>query len=248
VTPHLIFATIKTAAYVTEFIVGGALAVALAEIGGAELEAATLCLRNMQESNDPQREVELAVGHLQSAHFTFRKAYKALNFFTANFSERQTKRTIAKVQQINIMMAMCYSYLSEPTLMTQSIDRSEEAFWWMTHTMGGGPQLLSAFNPRNYLEVIDAFRGRDESVMSPTELNQIRAQLSGLAPAFEGGSRMYQAQRAANDRQISDESIFSFTCSSCGTIHRVKWELAGKMYKCPHSGESVVAHSLLYPR
>jgi hypothetical protein len=126
-----ILPVIGHAGAVKEFVEGGALAVMLQEIGGIEVDAAILCIKNMAQSQNPLREVELAVGHLQSAHFAFQKLYQGMNFVNASFHEVRIRRTIAKVQEINVLMAICYSYLSEPVLMKESIKRAADACEWM---------------------------------------------------------------------------------------------------------------------
>lgn len=170
-----------TASSVKEFVEGGSLAVALREIGGIELDAAILCLQNIRQANNPTREVELAVGHLQSAHFAFQRLYTGRGVVTANLHEYFTKRAVAKVQQVNVMMAICYAHLSEPALLRQSMGRSEEAYQWMLRTMDRewAKQWFSGWNPLNYWGIIAEvwYGDRFLRVLPTNSLDHIRDQL-----------------------------------------------------------------------
>ncbi len=151
-------AVIGTAASLKAFVEGGALAATLQEIGGVELDAAVLCLRNLGRARDPVREVELAVGHLQSAHFAFQRLYAGESFASASFHEVRIKRAVARAQQVNVMMAICYCYLAEPALMAESIRRAEEACEWVIEKWSLRKEVrhnwedqgLSGLNPLNW--------------------------------------------------------------------------------------------------
>jgi hypothetical protein len=56
-----IITIVRSATALKTFVEGGALVVALKEIGGVETEAAILCLDNAKRASNPKREIELAV-------------------------------------------------------------------------------------------------------------------------------------------------------------------------------------------
>jgi hypothetical protein len=247
-----ILPVIGHAGAVKEFVEGGALAVMLQEIGGIEVDAAILCIKNMAQSQNPLREVELAVGHLQSAHFAFQKLYQGMNFVNASFHEVRIRRTIAKVQEINVLMAICYSYLSEPVLMKESIKRAADACEWMIEKwklrklrVGFEVHGLSGCNPMNWYGWLmpkgplggNYFGGLTDKgeycgVLWPDELQAIQAQLESLETPSQQGPVESTAQQTA--------PWFSFLCPSCGQEHKVIAALAGKNVKCPQSGEKVL--------
>lgn len=262
-----ILPVIGHASAVKEFIEGGALAITLREIGGIEVDAAVLCIRNLAQSRNPMREVELAVGHLQSAHFAFQRLYAGMTFVTASFHEVRIRRTIAKVQQINVMMAICYSYLSEPILMKESIKRAEDACEWMCGTWKLRKELrvgfevhgLSGCNPMNWWGWVmpkgllggNYFGGLSDKgeflgVLWPSELGEIQSHLESLETTFDQRPMESPVQMTVKDEPFKEQPAppwIIFACSSCGKMHKVRTELAGKDVKCPQSGQKVLVPS-----
>jgi hypothetical protein len=177
-----IITVLKSVNSVKEFIEGGGLAVALKEIGGIEMDAAILCLSNIREAREPKREVQLAVGHLQSAHFAFKKALSSLNAISAAFTHDDNLRTLGKLQQVNVLMAICYSYLHEHSLMIESLQRAEEPLKWRSDNLIPESDIAAWFqigigllNPAHWRSPFG-----DRCMIESSELSEIRSKLELL--------------------------------------------------------------------
>jgi hypothetical protein len=168
---------LRTVAAVKEFVEGGALAVALTTIGGVHIDAALLCLRNERIAHDPRREVTLAIGHLQAASMTFRKLYADTSLASAGFNHDHIQYVVARDQEVNVLMATCYSYLGEPLLVRESLARAQDAWDVMSHKLDLPWGLLGVLNPAH---VWKALIGSPAGLINTEKLREIRSALENL--------------------------------------------------------------------
>jgi len=129
-----------------DFILGGALAQSLTAIGEVQFRSAALALRNAKISQNPKREVELAVGHLQTAHIAYRKIWDR-NTLRRNLQYNDVQRAFHFDQASNVWMAMCYCYLREKTLMRQAIQRAKDCVVYHDRWQDEGLWGIAFLNP-----------------------------------------------------------------------------------------------------
>lgn len=118
-----------TAKTLVAFVTGGGMQEAVAAIiGDTAMDAARLALKNIGSSRDPRREVQLAVGHLQTAHVANRKIWSQIrNGVRANATFISTCIAADKDVWVSCLMAICYAYLQEPQMVEKSLRFATEA-------------------------------------------------------------------------------------------------------------------------
>lgn len=121
---------IQFSAAIKKFLEDGSLIVALAQIGGVEVDAAILCLRNKENSTDQRRGIQLAIGHLQSAHIAFERLFRQYTGIAAGFRHQDRIEAIARIQRVNFLMPVCYCYLREPILMRERLAAARAVLEW----------------------------------------------------------------------------------------------------------------------
>lgn len=135
---------------------GGGLIGILDAIGDNEFEAAKLALGNMKRSANPKREVELAVGHLQSAHVAFRRIHSGSS--TIERLPQQGAWLNASYKDLFTcgMMAVCYIYLGEKQLVHDALasmshaSKREEVASSLIDADGALGSFVSMLNPMQW--------------------------------------------------------------------------------------------------
>ena len=122
----------------------------LSEIGTVHFDAAALALRNIRNSNDQRREVELAIGHLQAAHVAYRKQYVSLSALKRGYFHDDVFRACAHDQASNLLLCVCYCHLREKRLMEEHMRRAVECD---EHLAADRPYIMGMFNPKHYVEI-----------------------------------------------------------------------------------------------
>lgn len=126
----------------------------LSSIGDVHSNAAMLALRNIDFANDPNRELTLAVGHLQAAHIAFSSWYMKLNSLQRGYHYSAFHLASQKDRLVCVMAAMTYALLGEHTLMKQNMQRANNA---LDYTRDNAPSMFAgSFNPKHYTEIITA--------------------------------------------------------------------------------------------
>lgn len=121
-----IITLINTAQKIEKFIEGELNAI-LSAIGENEFQAAAKALDDVQHARDRGRLVEQALSHLRSAHTAYESIY------TKKRPLRDVARmaTLMEARQKDVftlcLMAICYQYLGEQTLMERSLAVAHEA-------------------------------------------------------------------------------------------------------------------------
>ena len=137
------------------FIEGEGLKDALYSIGSNELEAAKMAINNTDFSQNPLREVELAVGHLQSAHAAFSSIYKRANDIQRGYHFNRVFDAAYHDFCVSIVMALCYSYLHEPMLITQSLEDAKYCLTFKDEQEGFYTTFLTILNPAQWASMFD---------------------------------------------------------------------------------------------
>ena len=110
--PVNVLCVISSSKTLAEFLLGDSLKSEFKAIGGVEMDAATLALSNISNSDDPKRDLTLAIGHLQSAHIAFRKAWETRNSVVGKTIQFWALLDYqSKDMMVCALIAMCYSYL-----------------------------------------------------------------------------------------------------------------------------------------
>jgi hypothetical protein len=132
--PSAFMTAVKSAHTIEYFVINGDLSAELNRSADSDVKAASLALRNMDIARDPQREVTLAVGHLQSAHVKLREAWGALsNIAARNLRSKPFINSVRLDTWVCCVLSICYLYLKEPALVKQSIQSAQDS---MAHDPG----------------------------------------------------------------------------------------------------------------
>jgi hypothetical protein len=117
-----IIKAVQTAKAIEKFV-EGELAGILSGIADNEYKAATNALSNISRAKRPRDQILLAVGHLNSAHVSYRGIYESKgwrDYFTlAGRMAALNKDTFTLA-----LLAICYRYLREPLLMQDALEQA----------------------------------------------------------------------------------------------------------------------------
>lgn len=144
-----ILSAVKTLKSLQDFIISGTFLSLLDKIGSIHFEAAALALRNRKKSTDINRELELALGHLQTAHIAYRKAYIKLNDVTFNLQRRDALDSCIRDQWSCVLLSLCYCYLQEKDLATEYLKKAKECSKWYKKWDSDDTLFALAANPKN---------------------------------------------------------------------------------------------------
>lgn len=125
----------------------------LETLGSVELQAAKIAFNNSQKANDPKAEFRLAVGHLQSAHVSF-KAVRSNRGLAFLWNPDVHLHACARDIYSCSLMVIGYIYLKEPKLALESLEKAKEAsvnsflydgLTWLAHDYTGRLNLVNFF-------------------------------------------------------------------------------------------------------
>jgi hypothetical protein len=109
-------------ASIRSFIEDGSLYSILDTIGDIHFKSAKLALKNIRAARDPQREVWLAIGHLQAAHVAFESICSKTFPIQRIVQQGAWYNACYRDGIACALMAVCYTYLGEKALVKKALE------------------------------------------------------------------------------------------------------------------------------
>lgn len=118
--------SLKAAKSIQAFVEGGILSTILSAIGDVEYRAAARVLRKLNEASNQRERVLSAINHLETSHIAYSTDINRMTGII-EYVRGIKRMSVAKKDVFTLcILAICYKYTGELTLMRESLDQAKE--------------------------------------------------------------------------------------------------------------------------